>query len=110
MGSVAAPPRVLELPRSTPLPPPQLWETGAVTQAKGALSLLKGEDSGKRWWGCDRSEAGPGKAAGAEPRPWRGGRMEGGPRRARDPPRLRPVRRRAGPGMPAGQGASERSK
>ena len=55
MESVAAPPRLLELP-----PPPQLCRTGAGAQAKGSLYLLKGEDSGKRWWGCDRSEEGLG--------------------------------------------------
>ena len=54
MESVAAPPRLLELP------PPQLCRTGAGAQAKGSLYLLKGEDSGKRWWGCDRSEEGLG--------------------------------------------------
>lgn len=61
MESVAAPPRLLELPRPPQLPPPlQLCRTGAGAQAKGSLYLLKGEDSGKRWWGCDRSEEGLG--------------------------------------------------
>jgi hypothetical protein len=39
--SVAAPPRLLELLRPPPPPPLQLQGTGAGTQAKGALCLLK---------------------------------------------------------------------
>lgn len=66
MESVAAPPRLLELLRPPPPPPPLQWGTKAGAQAKGALSLLKGEDMRKNWWGWDRSKTGPGKAAGAE--------------------------------------------
>lgn len=63
MESVAAPPRLLELPRPPPpLPAPQLLGTSAGTQTKGTLYQLKGEDLGKSWWGWGQSEAGPGKA------------------------------------------------
>lgn len=77
VGSVAAPPRLWELPRPPPpppSPPPLLWGTKAGAQAKGALSLRKGEGVRENWWGWDRSE---GRAGRPEPSPREGRRKDG---------------------------------
>lgn len=74
MESVAAPPRLLELPRPPQLPPPIAVRDRRRCAGKRLSLPSEGEDSGKRWWGL---RPGARKGWGRQPEPAPAERKDG---------------------------------